>query len=55
VRITCGNAELLSSYWKTSFTIRHPWVVAFAFGLLYGFGFASALTGAGQSLHPSFD
>jgi hypothetical protein len=32
---------------KTSFTIRHPWVVAFAFGLLHGFGFASALTGAG--------
>jgi len=31
----------------TSFTIRHPWVVAFAFGLLHGFGFASALTGAG--------
>jgi hydrogenase/urease accessory protein HupE len=35
--------------WKgeTSFTIRHPWVVAFAFGLLHGFGFASALTSAG--------
>ena len=31
----------------TSFTIQHPWVVAFAFGLLHGFGFASALTGAG--------
>jgi hypothetical protein len=31
----------------TSFTIRHPWVVAFAFGLLHGFGFASAMTGAG--------
>ena len=31
----------------TSFTLRHPWVVAFAFGLLHGFGFASALTGAG--------
>ena len=27
---------------ETSFTIRHPWVVAFAFGLLHGFGFASA-------------
>jgi hypothetical protein len=25
----------------------HPWVVAFAFGLLHGFGFASALTSAG--------
>ena len=35
--------------WKgeTSFTIRNPWVVAFAFGLLHGFGFAGALTSAG--------
>ncbi len=32
---------------ETSFTIRHPWVVAFVFGLLHGFGFSSALTGAG--------
>ena len=32
---------------ETSFTIRHPWVVAFAFGLLHGFGFASAMTNAG--------
>ena len=32
---------------ETSLTIRHPWVVAFAFGLLHGFGFATALTGAG--------
>ena len=32
---------------ETSFTIRHPWVVAFAFGLLHGFGFATALTNAG--------
>ena len=30
-----------------SLTVRHPWVVAFAFGLLHGFGFASALTSAG--------
>ena len=30
-----------------SLTVRYPWVVAFAFGLLHGFGFASALTGAG--------
>jgi hypothetical protein len=29
---------------ETSFTIRHPWVVAFAFGLLHGFGFASGLS-----------
>jgi hydrogenase/urease accessory protein HupE len=32
---------------EQSFTIRRPWVVAFAFGLLHGFGFASALTSAG--------
>ena len=32
---------------ETSFTIQHPWAVAFAFGLLHGFGFASALTSAG--------
>lgn len=32
---------------ETSFTIRHPWVVAFLFGLLHGFGFAGALTSAG--------
>jgi len=31
----------------TSFSIRHPWVVAFTFGLLHGFGFASALSHAG--------
>ncbi len=36
-------------HWRgeTSFTIRHPWVVAFAFGLLHGFGFASGLTTMG--------
>lgn len=32
---------------ETSLTIRHPWVVAFAFGLLHGFGFASGLTSLG--------
>ena len=36
---------------ETSFTICHPWVVAFAFGLLHGFGFASALTIAGLPRH----
>ncbi len=36
---------------ESSFTIRHPWVVAFAFGLLHGFGFASALTSAGLPRH----
>jgi hydrogenase/urease accessory protein HupE len=33
---------------QTSFTIRHPWVVAFAFGLLHGFGFASGLSTVGM-------
>ncbi len=32
---------------ETSFTIRHPWVVAGAFGLLHGFGFASGLMSMG--------
>ena len=32
---------------ETSFTIRHPWMVACAFGLLHGFGFASGLTTSG--------
>jgi hydrogenase/urease accessory protein HupE len=32
---------------ETSFTLRHPWVVAFAFGLLHGFGFASGLSAMG--------
>jgi len=32
---------------ETSLTIRQPWVVAFAFGLLHGFGFASGLTTMG--------
>jgi len=31
----------------TSLSIRQPWVVAFAFGLLHGFGFASGLTAMG--------
>ncbi len=31
----------------SSFTLRRPWLVAFIFGLLHGFGFASALLEAG--------
>ena len=31
----------------TSLTIRRPWIVAFAFGLLHGFGFATGLTTIG--------
>lgn len=33
---------------ETTFTLRYPWVVAFAFGLLHGFGFASGLSTAGM-------
>jgi len=33
---------------QTSFTIRQPWVVAFCFGLLHGFGFASGLSIVGM-------
>ena len=47
IRDTC-NPQLASRISNpASFTIRHPWVVAFAFGLLHGFGFASAMTSAG--------
>ena len=33
---------------ETSLTITYPWVVAFIFGLLHGFGFASGLTTTGM-------
>jgi len=33
---------------ETSLTIRYPWIVAFLFGLLHGFGFASGLTTTGM-------
>ena len=32
---------------KTTLTARKPWLVAFTFGLLHGFGFAGALTEIG--------
>jgi hypothetical protein len=38
---------LRSSKGKPSFTQRAPWVVAFAFGLMHGLGFASGLSNAG--------
>jgi len=38
VRMQRGHAGL---------TVRYPWIVAFAFGLLHGFGFAGALTKLG--------
>jgi hypothetical protein len=42
-----GPEMVRSQRGETSLTIRHPWVVAFAFGLLHGFGFASGLTTMG--------
>ena len=33
---------------ETSLTIRYPWIVAFLFGLLHGFGFASGLVTTGM-------
>ncbi|WP_300155660.1 HupE/UreJ family protein [Solidesulfovibrio sp.] len=34
---------------EASLTVRFPWLAAFAFGLLHGFGFAGSLTGLGLS------
>ena len=34
---------------QSSLTIQYPWIVAFAFGLLHGFGFASGLTTTGMA------
>jgi hydrogenase/urease accessory protein HupE len=42
-----GPEILRAARGETSFTIRQPWIVAFAFGLLHGFGFASGLTALG--------
>jgi hydrogenase/urease accessory protein HupE len=36
---------------ETSLTLQYPWVVAFAFGLLHGFGFASGLSAIGLPAH----
>ncbi len=33
---------------ETSLTIKYPWIVAFLFGLLHGFGFASGLSTTGM-------
>jgi HupE / UreJ protein len=35
----------------TSFTIEHPWVAAFGFGLVHGIGFASGLSTLGLPAH----
>jgi hypothetical protein len=46
-----GPEVVRSMRGETSLTIRHPWIVAFAFGLLHGFGFASGLTTLGLPTH----
>jgi hydrogenase/urease accessory protein HupE len=33
---------------ETSLTIQYPWIIAFMFGLLHGFGFASGLSTTGM-------
>jgi hypothetical protein len=42
-----GVEVVRSGSGKTSITTLHPWIVAFAFGLLHGFGFASGLSALG--------
>jgi hydrogenase/urease accessory protein HupE len=42
-----GSEVVHSWRGETSLTIRYPWAVAFAFGLLHGFGFASGLSTTG--------
>ena len=42
-----GVEVLRAERGKTSLTLRKPWLVAFGFGLLHGFGFASALVEIG--------
>lgn len=44
--IVCAEAVRLRRG-QTSLAIEWPWIVAFAFGLLHGFGFAGALVGLG--------
>lgn len=40
-----------ASYGRPGLTQRRPWVIAFTFGLLHGFGFAGALTEVGLPEH----
>jgi hydrogenase/urease accessory protein HupE len=46
--ILCLGAEVVrAGRGKRSLSVRRPWLVAFAFGLLHGFGFASGLAALG--------
>jgi hypothetical protein len=42
-----GPEMLRAERGESSLTLRWPWIVAFAFGLLHGFGFASGLNALG--------
>jgi hydrogenase/urease accessory protein HupE len=42
-----GSELALRQRGQIGLTYRHPWVVAFAFGLLHGFGFAGTLSRIG--------
>jgi hydrogenase/urease accessory protein HupE len=46
-----GSECVRHSRGGTSLTIQRPWAVAFVFGLLHGFGFASGLTAVGLPRH----
>lgn len=42
------GVEVLRSWWgETSLKLRQPWLIAFAFGLVHGLGFASGLASLG--------
>jgi len=43
-----GPEIMRSRRGESSLTIRFPWLIAFAFGLLHGFGFASGLSTTGM-------
>jgi len=43
--------ELVRAHDRFSFVLRWPWLMAFAFGLLHGFGFAGALREIGLPQH----
>jgi hydrogenase/urease accessory protein HupE len=45
--LVLGVEVIRSRSGETTITILHPWIVAFAFGLLHGFGFASGLSALG--------
>ena len=43
----CGPRACCGIRISSTITLLHPWIVAFAFGLLHGFGFASGLSALG--------